>query len=85
MRFYELRENDGPVDGTFVGTFAEARAWARTKKASHPSWDLCNLRVVEVDVRTDKEGVLACLAWRPIKTPLRQWKVTQRGGLKEVQ
>lgn len=86
MRFYELKLGNGsPVDGTYVGTFAEARQWARKIKQEQPAWDLPNFVVHEVDIQTDKEGVLAALAWRPIKSePLRRWKITPRGGLREV-
>src|SRR5574337_1322355 len=63
----------------WFGTLADAKARVRQM----PKYRYDEMVVGEIDVRTDKEGVLAMLNDEPLFKPLRTFGVTPRGALKE--
>lgn len=86
--FTDYPEPDAPA--TYFGTMGEAHAKA---KELEPVWR-CNCRIRLLDVPVDKAGILDILAYGgPHKRwenngvalkPLREWKLTARGGLVEL-
>ena len=65
----------------YTGTKPEAQKWVKDNvhKADWPE-----VVVHEVDVQTDKEGVIAALNSKAvITTTERAWGITPRGALKE--
>ena len=86
MIAYECKKDRESVPvGIFVGTMADVKTWLAAVKGSMQDWERAEVRVYEVDVQTDKEGVLAALNWTPKYKRKREWKVTPRWGLKEVE
>ena len=86
MIAYECkRDCEDVIAGIFVGTMADAKAWLSNVKGSMQDWERASVRIYEVDAQTDKEGVLAALNWTPKYKRKREWQVTPRWGLKEVE
>jgi hypothetical protein len=78
MRAYRCEDTNIESPATYVGTTAESKdvVKAETGVFRH------NILVTEVEVQTDKEGILAILNCKPIVKDLRSWRGTARGGLK---
>ena len=86
MIAYECKKDcETDTAGIFVGTLAEVKAWLADVKGTMQDWERASVRVYEVDVQTDKEGVIAALNWTPMYKRKREWKATPRWGLKEVE
>ena len=86
MIAYECKKDcETDTAGIFVGTLAEVKAWLADVKGTMQDWERAEIRVYEVDVPTDKENILAALNWTPKYNRKREWKVTPRWGLKEVE
>lgn len=96
MKFYEIAKDhhDPLTEVHYRGTLSDAQTVARAFADHVP------VRVTEVEVGSDKEAVLQLLnlalgvtttsseeSTEPavIKSRGRQWAVTKRGGLKEVE
>ena len=78
MRFYKVDDSCGAV---FCGTIAEAHATAKGG-----SFNKLYVEIEEVEVPTDKAGVLDILNTNPGELQfkaLRKWCLTPRGGLQE--
>ncbi len=70
-------------DTADTSDFVPDRAGAKTLiKAMTPDARTAHV-LDEIEVRTDKEGVVAALNGEPIFTVLRRFGITARGGLKE--
>ena len=86
MIAYECKEDHESVPaGIFVGTLAEVKVWLADLKGTMQDWERASVRVYEVDVQTYKESVIAALNRTPNYKRKREWKVTPRWGLKEVE
>ena len=79
MKAYEVTLNDEDKP-QFAGTMADAKAIIKDADQSYYYGDL---RVVEVEVQSDKEGVIWALNGVAKMTHGRTWRGTPRGGLKE--
>lgn len=88
MKCFLVRHHENNVDAfepTFESTLAGAKV---TVKNLHDTVrHLCkDIIVEEVDVQSDKAGLIAALNGNPIVSePLRTWGITSRGALKEEQ
>lgn len=82
MRFYCI---DDTALSFWAGTLGEARRIAKSGTADGKKFMRDWVRIEEVEVPTDKAGVLALLngTERNEKT-LRVWSMTDRGGLRIV-
>lgn len=79
MKFYRI--NDTALT-SFAGTIAAAH---KAAKSGH--FNKLDVQIDEVEVPTDKTGVLQLLTDDPAKMEfkvLRSWQLTARGGLEEV-
>lgn len=86
MKCYKLQAHEEAAE-IFYGTLADAHAEARD--STEPVFRV-NVRITEVEVPTDKAGVIALLnGYHKLKgqnlmVPSRVWCLTARGGLKEI-
>lgn len=84
MKVYRVNAegyHDGPLNLVhYEGTKGDAHEWVKNNvgKAYWPE-----ATITEVDMQTDKAGIVAALTGEPIETVLRTWGITPRGGLKE--
>ena len=86
MIAYECKKDcETDTAGIFVGTLTEVKAWLADVKGTMQDWERASVRVYEVDVQTYKEGVIAALNRTPNYNRKREWKLTPRWGLKEVE
>lgn len=82
MKVFRLlnTEDKSASPDQYASTLANVKALARVL----PSHVRKEFLVEELDVQTDKEGVVAMLNDAPITKLLRSFEVTPRGGLKEI-
>lgn len=66
----------------YAGTIAEAKTWVKDNVTAKLRFAV---RVAELDFATDKAGVIKLLNGAAEPTALRQWSVTPRGGLAELE
>jgi hypothetical protein len=79
MRFYAV---GGGGDTVHAATLVDARKTVR-ERVKNPGTDWRDVYVDEVEVQTDKAGILKLLNYEGgTHTYLRQWGATARGGLK---
>lgn len=78
--FRLLNTEDTDVADVYAGTLAEIKEPVRAL-AAH---DRKNRVVEELEVQTDKAGVIAMLNGSPITKLTRSFDITPRGGLKEL-
>jgi|GEM_PF-5990211 len=77
-RVRDLSVDEEPT--TYVGTFAQAREFVREKAPI----DRDSVVVAEVEVASDKDGLLQALNGEPVEFVKRQWIGTKRGGLRQT-
>lgn len=77
---YEGPADVSPSDWSHHATLAEAHTAAKGYT------DRAGVRIEQIDVATDKAGVLDLLRGYSVTDldPLRTWKLTPRGGLQQV-
>lgn len=87
MRFYRIEDKGSQQ--VFCGTLADAHRRAKDRlPGSGPVFDLFYVEIHEVEVPTDKRGVLTLLNDDPSTLDfkvLRRWDLSSRGGLHELQ
>lgn len=84
MKIYRIRDtafsaDEDQIHDVYAGTKDEAKANG-VVRATPPYQS--DIEVTELEVQTDKAGVLAILQGNRIFTTLRTWRMTARGGLK---
>lgn len=79
---YEPAQAVAPVNTDHRATLAEAHTAAK----GYAGWQRDYVRIELIDVPTDKAGVLALLQGHSLDDfqPVKTWKLTPRGGLREV-
>ena len=84
MHFYRtIIERSGlPTAATHHATLADARAAAKAEPIHVREYTFVEL----IDVPSDKSGILGLLRGYSVEdfTPLRNWRLTRRGGLEEI-
>lgn len=80
MKVYRIEPNpDNADDWQYADTKSSAHSYA--KAMPKHQWD--TVRIVELELQSDKEGVIAALNRQPIYEEVQAWGLTKRGGLEE--
>ena len=78
MKLFKMTVANAPDSTAYAGTRAGAQAAA--KAMPKPLW--IDVLIQEVDVKTDKAGMVAALNGEAIETPTgASWTLASRGGL----